>query len=225
MTNKTKEVLNEAQVLVEELNPTECNLIEEATTDGKNVWLSGVYMQAGIKNRNGRNYPVTEIAKAVQEAADAIKESHGIFGELDHPNTLTINLDRVSHAITNLRMEGNNAVGKAKILNTPCGQIARGLIESGVRLGVSSRGAGNVGGNGDVSNFKFVTVDIVATPSAPGATPNTIYESINYGNGDKVMTLAESLCHDEAAQKYFKKEIHKFVEKLVSEGLLTIKKK
>lgn len=213
------------QILIEELTPNDSNLIEEATTDGKNAWLSGVFMQGGIKNRNGRVYPVNEIAQAVQEASKRIQESNGIFGELDHPSTLNINLDRVSHAITNIYMEGNNATGKAKILNTPCGQIARGLIESGVRLGVSSRGAGNVSGDGSVSGFNFVTIDIVATPSAPGATPNTIYESLNLANGQKVMTLAESLCHDEVAQKYFQKELLKFIDNLVSKGALVVKKK
>jgi len=221
----SKGMLSEAQILIEELTPGDSNLIEEATTDGKNAWLSGVFMQGGIKNRNGRVYPVTEIATAVQEACKRIEESNGIFGELDHPSTLNINLDRVSHAITNITMEGNNATGKAKILNTPCGQIARGLIESGVRLGVSSRGAGNVGGDGSVSGFNFVTIDIVATPSAPGATPHTIYESLNFANGQKIMTLAESLVHDADAQKYFQKEMNKFIEKLVNGGLMSVKKK
>lgn len=215
----------DSQILIESLLPSDANLIEESSIDGKNIHLLGVFMQGGIKNRNGRIYPVTEISRVVQEASQRIKEANGIFGELDHPSVLTINLDRVSHAITEIHMEGDNAVGKAKILNTPCGQIARGLIESGVRLGVSSRGAGNVGYNGNIEGFNFVTVDIVATPSAPGAVPNTIYESLNYGNGQKVITLAESLCHDETAQKYFKKELQMFIEKLVNHNLMSIKKK
>ena len=131
-------------LLIEELTPIQSNIIEESSTDGKNCYLSGIFMQGGIENRNKRRYPVTEIAKAVEEAATRIKESGGIFGELDHPQTLNINLDRISHAILDLRMEGDNAVGRAKLLDTPMGKIAKELIKSGVRLGVSSRGAGNV---------------------------------------------------------------------------------
>jgi len=199
-------------LLIEELSPTEGHVMTESTKDGKNCYLSGIFMQGGIKNRNNRVYPVTEIATAVENAQRAIKEANGIFGELDHPQTLTINLDRISHAITDLHMDGNNAVGKAKILDTPMGNIAKSLIESGVRLGVSSRGAGTVCESGDVSGFNFVTVDIVATPSAPGAIPNTIYESIDgYKKGNQIISLAEAAREDPRAQEYLKKEILKFL--------------
>jgi len=205
------------QLLIEELLPTQANIITEASMDGKNCFLAGIFMQGGIKNRNNRVYPVSEISKAVSEAANLIREQNGIFGELDHPQTLNINLDRISHVITDLRMEGNNAIGRAKILEkTPMGQIARALIESGVRLGVSSRGAGSVLEDGRVEGFNFITVDIVATPSAPGARPNSIYESLGYAkNGKKIMTLSEEVCHDSDAQKYLKKEILAFVQTLL----------
>lgn len=209
-------------LLIEQLTPVQSNIIEETIEEAgpsgkteKFLYLSGTFMQGGIENRNKRRYPVTEIAKAVEEACTRIKESNGIFGELDHPQTLNINLDRISHAITDLRMEGSNAVGRAKILGTPMGSIAKELIKSGVRLGVSSRGAGTVNESGDVSGFNFVTVDIVATPSAPGAIPNSIYESLqNAKNGRVVMTLAEELQHDPAAQKFFARELKKFLEQL-----------
>lgn len=205
--------MNTHQVLIETLTPGQSNMITESATDGKNLWLSGVFMQADIRNRNNRVYPITEIARAVTEAQRGITESNGIFGELDHPTTLSINLDRISHVITDLRMEGANAVGRMKILPTPMGAIAKTLIESGVRIGVSSRGAGAVNTEGVVEGFNFVTVDIVATPSAQGATPASIYESLDVSvTGRRVLTLAEQMQEDPAAQKFFKDEILKFLK-------------
>lgn len=169
-------------------------------------------MQADIKNRNGRVYPINEISSAVTNANTRITESNGIFGELDHPQTLTINLDRISHVITEMDMNGSNAMGRAKLLDTPMGLIAQELVNSGVRLGVSSRGAGAVNESGGVSGFNFVTVDIVAQPSAPGAVPNSIYESlVSNMHGRETVNLAHQLREDEAAQKYFKEEIQKFL--------------
>lgn len=204
--------MNTHQVLIETLTPGQSQMITESATDGKNLWLSGVFMQADIRNRNNRVYPVTEISRAVTEAQRGISESNGIFGELDHPTTLSINLDRISHVITDLRMEGTNAVGRMKILSTPMGSIAKTLIESGVRIGVSSRGAGAVNDEGIVEGFNFITVDIVATPSAQGAVPNSIYESLDMStSGRKVLTLAEQMQQDPSAQKFFKDEILKFL--------------
>ena len=196
-------------LLVEELLPAECNLIKESSQDGKSLWLSGIFMQADLKNRNGRNYPLSEIAEAVNGSKTRIQEGNGIMGELDHPQSLSINLDRVSHVITEMWMNGNNAYGKAKLIpNTPMGDIAIALVQAGVKLGVSSRGAGNVNESGGVTGFQFITVDIVAQPSAPHAYPGSVYESLQHThNGQKVLTLAEQLQHDDAAQKYFKKEI------------------
>lgn len=199
-------------ILIEELKPGECNLVEQASPDGKDVWLSGIFMQGGIKNRNGRNYPVNEISLAVETAKQRIREAKGIMGELDHPQTLTINLDRVSHVITELDMSGNNAIGKAKLLGTPMGNIAKELIRNGVALGVSSRGAGTVNESGGVTGFQFVTVDIVAQPSAPQAYPSTVYESLEMAkNGKNILGLAEAVRNDPAAQKYFKAEIIKWI--------------
>ena len=118
------------QLLFEELSPSQCGLIKESSHDGQHTWLNGIFMQGGIKNRNGRLYPMNEIQSAVTSAQQRIKESNGIFGELDHPQTLTINLDRISHVITELDVQGNNAVGKAKLLNTPMGNIAKELANS-----------------------------------------------------------------------------------------------
>jgi len=202
----------EQTILIEEYTPEEAGIITESTKDGKNTYLSGVFMQAGIKNRNGREYPLDEISKAVDSAQKTITEHNGIFGELDHPQTLNINLDRISHVITEMTMDGNNAVGKAKLLNTPMGLIGKELVNSGVKIGVSSRGAGAVNESGGVSDFNFVTIDIVATPSAPGALPTAVYEALD-GNqkGRKVLTLAEQMREDPEAQEYFKNAILKFL--------------
>lgn len=202
-------------LLIEELTPSDANIITETSSTGaKETYLSGIFMQGGIKNRNGRTYPIEEIAKAVESANKMIAESNGIFGELDHPQTLTINLDRISHVITELKMVDGNAVGRAKLLNTPMGSIAKELIGSGVRIGVSSRGAGAVNESGGVSDFNFVTVDIVATPSAPGAMPDAVYESLESSiAGRTVLTLAEQLQSDPEAQAYFKKAILAFLDK------------
>lgn len=200
-------------LLMEELSPNECNLIQESSTDGRSLWLSGIFMQSNIRNRNGRNYPLSEISEAVKISMARINEHNGILGELDHPQSLSINLDRVSHIITELWMQGDNAYGKAKLLNTPMGNIAQELVKSGVRIGVSSRGAGNVNESGGVTGFQFVTVDIVAQPSAPNAYPGSMFESVQQAkNGKQIMTLAESVRHDPAAQKYFRQEILKFLE-------------
>lgn len=210
----------QTQILIEELNPAEAMISESISEDGKNCWLSGVFMQAEIQNRNGRTYPLNEISSAVSNAQQRIKESNGIFGELDHPQSLTINLDRISHVITEMNMNGSNAVGKAKLLDTPMGLIAKELVRSGVRLGVSSRGAGTVAESGGVEGFQFVTVDIVAQPSAPGAVPDAVYESLMHSkHGQEALTLAEQVRRDPKAQKYFVKEFTKFLE----EGLFAKK--
>lgn len=200
------------QLLFEELTPSQAGLIRESSPDGQNTWLNGIFMQGGIKNRNGRLYPMNEIQAAVTSAQQRIKESNGIFGELDHPQTLTINLDRISHVITELTVQGNNAIGKAKLLNTPMGNIAKELANSGVALGVSSRGAGQVNESGGVQGFNFVTVDIVAQPSAPNAYPSTVVESLDMAkNGHNILELSEAMKHDPAAQKYFKEEMLKWI--------------
>ena len=200
-------------LLCEELAPTECKIIQESSSDNKNMWLNGICMQSSIKNRNGRNYPLSEIAAAVANAKQRIQECNGIFGELDHPQALTINSDRISHVITEMWMNGNDAYGKAKLLNTPMGLIAQELLRSGVKIGVSSRGAGNVNESGDVQGFQFITYDIVITQSAQNAYPGMVYESlVRARNGKQILTLAEQVQQDPDAQKYFKREILKFLE-------------
>ena len=203
------------QLLVENLTHQECGMITESTTDGKSLYISGIFMGAEVKNRNGRIYPLSEMQNAVNRLNETIKEVGAQAGELDHPPSLTINSDRISHVITELRLEGNNVYGKAKILSTPMGNIAKVLItESGIKMGVSSRGAGDVNESGIVSNFNLITCDIVTTPSCATAYPTSIYESLDMAkNGNHIMTLAEAVQHDMDAQKYLVKEIQKWVSR------------
>lgn len=200
------------QLLTERLTPVQASLMEMRR--GQDLYLKGILMQADLKNGNGRVYPIAEISKAVTEAQKRIKDGFSIMGELNHPDTLTINLDRVSHAITEVTMDGSNAIGKMKLVNTPCGNIAKALIEGGIRLGVSSRGTGNVNESGGVTDFSFVTVDIVSQPSAPGAYPDAVMESMG---SKKIMSLAEAVVHDKKAQQYFKKEIMNLLD-AISKG-------
>lgn len=203
-------------LLIESMSPSEGNILTEAITSAtgsRDMYLHGIFMQAVMKNRNGREYPLSEMTTAVASMNEHIQQYGGLFGELDHPaDRLTIAMDRISHVITELYMDGNNVIGKAKLLDTPMGIIAKEIAKSGARYGVSSRGAGQVSESGVVSGFRLVTIDIVATPSAHGAMPNTIYESLeNYKNGT-IISLAEALKNDPKAQKYFKEEFRKFME-------------
>ena len=151
-------------------------IVTEAREDGKkNMFIEGIFLQGGIKNRNGRMYPIETLANEVNRYNESYVKSGRALGELGHPDGPQINLDRVSHVITSLRQEGSNWIGKAKLTDTPMGNTARGLIESGVRLGVSSRGMGSLrlnkeGINEVQSDFHLATAaDIVADPSAPDA--------------------------------------------------------
>jgi hypothetical protein len=150
--------------------------------------------------------------QVVEKATNKILTEGPIMGELAHPDNLSINLANVSHCITEMRMDANTVVGKMKLLNTPSGNIAKSLLEGGVKLGVSSRGAGSVGNDGVVSGFSFTTVDIVSQPSGPGCYPNLVRESIE---NQKIVTLAEAMVHDATAQKYLRKEMKKFLHSLV----------
>lgn len=205
------------QVLIESMSNGSHNLITESSTDGKGLYLSGCFMQAETRNRNGRIYPLTEMQTAVEQLNKMIKEEGSVWGELDHPPSLQVASDRVSHEITELRIDGNMVFGKAKILPTPMGNIAKVLMtESKKKIGVSSRGAGEVNENGIVSGFNLVTIDLVGTPSCSSAYPTSIYESIERAkNGQQIITLAESVVHDDAAQKFLVKEIMKMLREEV----------
>jgi hypothetical protein len=150
----------------------------------KSSIIEGVFMQAEAKNRNGRIYPKAILEKAVNKYVTEQVSKGRAVGELNHPDSPTINLDKVSHRITELSWDGNNVVGKATILDTPMGQIVKGLMEGGVQLGVSSRGMGSLeqkNGTAYVKDdFMLATVDIVQDPSAPGAFVNGIMEGVEW---------------------------------------------
>ena len=160
----------------------EVEFITEATKKGKNYFIEGVFMQANVKNRNGRLYPKEVLQKEARRYdQNYIKQSRA-FGELGHPEGPTVNLERVSHLITDLKEDGNNFVGRAKIMDTPYGKIVKNLIDEGARLGVSSRGMGALRPMGRncsqvQDDFYLATAaDIVADPSAPQAFVNGVME-------------------------------------------------
>lgn len=150
----------------------------------KQYMIEGVFMQADQKNRNGRVYPKAVMEGAVDKYVTEQVSKGRAVGELNHPDGPTINLDKVSHKITELKWDGNDVVGKAQILNTPMGQIVEGLMDGGVRLGVSSRGMGSLVNKGGVNyvnkDFQLATVDIVQDPSAPGAFVDGIMEGVEW---------------------------------------------
>lgn len=197
--------------LRENLSFNEAQLIVESEDkEGKTLHMSGICIQGGIRNANQRVYPVSEISKAVKTLNDQIQNGYSVLGEVDHPDDLKINLDRVSHMITNMWMEGPNGYGKLKILPTPMGQLIKTMLESGVKLGVSSRGSGNVSNDGsnEVSDFEIITVDMVAQPSAPGAYPTPIYEHLmNTRGGYKSLLVSQQVKDDPKAQKYIKESL------------------
>jgi len=162
---------------------TECSQDVEYIVEGKNKqqYIKGIFMQSDIQNQNGRVYPFSVLQKEVKNYNNKFVKESRALGELGHPSGPTINLDRVSHIITELYEDGKNFIGKAKIMDTPNGKIVKNLIESGVRLGVSSRGLGSVKANKSGVNevqkdFVLSTVDIVSDPSAPEAFVNGIME-------------------------------------------------
>ena len=205
-------------VLIEKYTHNQANVksrIVENESGEKSMFMEGIFVQGDVKNANQRMYPVNEITKAVESVQKRIKEGFPVLGECDHPPELTVNVDRVSHIIENMWMDGADGFGKLKIVPTPMGNIIRTLIESGATLGVSSRGSGEVDSSGKVSNYEIITVDIVAQPSAPDAYPKAIYEGLmNMNGGYETWKLAQSVQHDKFAQKYLSKEIVKFIREL-----------
>ena len=205
-------------VLIERLSHNQANVksrIVESDDGSKSMFMEGIFVQGDVKNANERVYPVSEIKRAVESVQAKIKEGFPVLGECDHPPELTVNVDRVSHIIENMWMDGPNGFGKLKIVPTPMGNIIRTLIESGATLGVSSRGSGEVDHAGKVSNYEIITVDIVAQPSAPEAYPKAIRESLwNMRGGYGMYNLAEEMVYDKKAQKYLQEGIFKFIEEL-----------
>lgn len=193
-------------------------LLEEegAPGGGKNMYLKGICIEGGVENHNKRTYPIREIAKAVNQINETLKKGQSVLGEVDHPEDLKINLDRVSHMIENMWMDGNCGYGKLKILPTPMGNLVKTMLQSGVKLGVSSRGSGNVSDHsGEVSDFEIVTVDIVAQPSAPHAYPTAVYEGLlNMRHGHRVLEIAGEAGQNQRVQKYLREEVKRLIKDL-----------
>ena len=189
---------------------------EAADGSGKNLYLKGICIEGGVRNANERVYPVNEIAKAVDTVNEQIKTGHSVLGEVDHPEDLKINLDRVSHMIEKMWMDGPAGYGKLKILPTPMGELVKTMLTSGVKLGVSSRGSGNVNdANGHVSDFEIVTVDVVAQPSAPNAYPTAIYEGLlNHAGGARLLEMFQDPAQSNKAQRYVKGEVMRLIRGL-----------
>ena len=199
-------------------NQANIQVLEESGPDGhgKSLYLKGICIEGNKRNANDRVYPLHEISKAVNTINQQIKEGNSVLGEVDHPDDLKINLDRVCHSVEGMWMEGDAGCGKLKILPTPMGELIKTLLTSGVKLGVSSRGSGNVDDRtGHVSDFEIVTIDVVAQPSAPNAYPKAIYESMmNMKYGHRLLEIAKEAGQDNKVQKYLKGEVVKLIREL-----------
>jgi hypothetical protein len=207
------------KTLREQLTFSQARIQVSEETDmsgGKNLYLKGICIEGDVRNANERVYPVREIAKAVNTINKQIVEGNSVLGEVDHPDDLKINLDRVCHSVEEMWMDGNAGCGKLKILPTPMGELIRTLLQSGVKLGVSSRGSGNVDDRtGHVSDFEIVTIDVVAQPSAPNAYPRAVYESMmNMNYGHRLLEVAREAGQDNKVQKYLKNEVVKLIRDL-----------
>jgi hypothetical protein len=206
--------------LREQLTFTQANIqvLEESGPDGtgKHLYLRGICIEGDKQNANGRTYPMREISKAVSTINTQIREGNSVLGEVDHPEDLKINLDRVCHSVEDMWMDGTAGCGKLKILPTPMGELIKTLLTSGVKLGVSSRGSGNVDDRtGHVSDFEIVTIDVVAQPSAPNAYPTAIYESLmNMKYGHRLLEVAREAGQDNKVQRYLKSEVVKLIKEL-----------
>lgn len=205
-------------MLLKEENFSGIDSLTENLQDGKKFYLQGVFAEAELKNRNGRIYKLSEMEKEVMKINEAAAAGRHVLGELDHPDTLEVKLANVSHKIVEMKMVGNQAIGRAEILqNHPNGQIAIGLMKDGVQLGVSTRGSGRVDTRTKiVEGFNLITVDIVATPSAQNAYPQTLREQLEMaGNGEIITEAAAGMvANDPIAQKYFQTELRKFIREV-----------
>jgi hypothetical protein len=195
--------MNEDIKITEEIN--------EATSE-KNYFIEGIFMQAEQKNRNGRVYPKETLMKEVNRYNEEYVQKNRALGELNHPQGPTVNLDRVSHMIKELREQGNDVYGKAKIMDTPMGDIAKNLIKEGAKLGVSSRGMGSLkqnrsGVNEVQKDFMLAAVDIVADPSAPNAFVNGIMEGAEWVWDGDVLREKQISEYAQVIEKASKREL------------------
>ena len=208
-----------SRYLREELTFSQANIrvLEESDMGGKkHLYLEGICIEGDKRNANDRIYPLYDIRKAVETINEQILKGNSVLGEVDHPDDLKINLDRVCHTVEKMWMDGHAGCGKLKILPTPMGELIKTLLTSGVKLGVSSRGSGNVDDRtGHVSDFEIVTIDVVAQPSAPNAYPKAIYEGLmNMKHGHKILEMAREAGQDDKVKRYLADEVKKLIRDL-----------
>ena len=190
--------------LIAEFNESNLNCLVEKKENGeKSFVIEGVFAQAEQRNRNGRIYPKKIMENAVSKYVEEQVSKNRAVGELNHPDGPTVNLDKVSHLITDLHFEGNDVIGKALILNTPMGTIVKGLLEGGVNLGVSTRGMGSLEERGGAmyvkDDFILSTIDIVQDPSAPNAFVNGIMEGVDWVWDNGILTARE-ICEEQETE-------------------------
>ena len=210
--------------LITEINENvKVKVLSEAVTGKKQYFIEGVFLQSNIKNRNGRIYPKEILKREVDRYINEYVKHNRALGELNHPDSPTINLDKVSHLIVSLKEDGDNFIGKAKLLDTPNGNIAKALIDSGVQLGVSSRGMGSLKSDGydtDIVQDDYylaTAADIVADPSAPDAFVNGIMEGKEWVWNNGVLTESDVDQIQKTAskgKKYSIKAFEEFMNKL-----------
>jgi hypothetical protein len=190
------------KLMVEHVDRDSLQIINESAEDGTKFWkIRGPFLQSECKNRNGRIYGKGLLEREVNRYVEERVKTNRAMGELDHPPTPALSLDRVSHLIEDLRMEGNDAIGTAKILNTPTGKIAAALLEGGVKLGVSSRGVGTLKGEFVNEDYNLICVDIVGDPSAMNAYVDGIFENKEYIiDGNEIVEQAIEKLEKETAK-------------------------
>lgn len=216
--------------LIKEISQDLQYLVEANENGKKGIFIEGIFMQADKENKNGRMYPKRIMEKELERYQTLIKEKRSL-GELGHPPNPTINLDKVSHLISNLRFEGNDIVGRAKILDTPMGKIAQNFIEEGVRLGVSSRGLGSLkernGINEVQDDFHLATVDIVSDPSGPDCWVGGIMEDVEWllvdGRGWVSVQAKRDINNAYRTQKYIKENREELILKAMNTFLKNVK--
>jgi hypothetical protein len=200
-------------------------ILQEENDPKKSLHISGIFMQSDVKNRNGRVYPKAIMEKEVNRYVSTHVKNNRALGELSHPNSPKINEDRVSHMITELKQDGSNFVGKAKILSTPMGNIARALIEDGVKIGVSSRGLGSLkeknGVNEVQSDYYLASIDIVTDPSGPNCFVNGIMEGVDFWyDPSKGVWLQTQLDTIAEQVEETRKEVKRMTRRQIAEGKL-----
>jgi len=214
--------MTERVLLTETIDYTRKPVVAEGVFDEKEgekfYYLRGLFLEGEVQNHNGRVYPSDEISKAVEQLNEKIAKFGPIPGELDHPDGLNINFDRVSHVITEMTMDGANGIGTMRVVNAGLGLIVAGCIKAGMQVGVSSRGSGNIDGGGKVQDFDIVTVDVVVNPSAPNAYPNiSLSESVARSrHGQEVIKLKDCVREDASAQKFIRREVDAYIRELVT---------